>query len=99
MTKLKIVDKKNYEYKLEDENNNKYKLVLDFLDVKDKPKIGDYIYINEELLNSTYDGYSTRYVFGNLESKYGKENISIDDIDVIKVIIDNLEIYLKRLYG
>lgn len=99
MTKLKIVDKKNYEYKLEDENNNKYKLVLDFLDVKDKPKIGDYIYINEELLNSRYDGYSTRYVFGNLENKYGKENISIDDIDVIKVIIDNLEIYLKRLYG
>ena len=99
MTKLKIVDKKKYEYNLEDENNNKYNLVLDFLDIKDKPKIGDYIYINEKLLNPRYDGYSTRYVFGNLENKYGKENICIDDIDVIKVVMDDLEIYLKRLYG
>ena len=99
MTKLKIVDKKNYEYNLEDENNNKYNLVLDFFDIKDKPKIGDYIYMRKDLLNPKYDGYSTRYVFGNLENKYGKENISIDDIDVIKVVMDDLEIYLKRLYG
>ena len=99
MIKLKIVDKKNYEYNLEDDNNNKYNLVLDFFDIKDKPKIGDYIYMRKDLLNPKYDGYSTRYVFGNLENKYGKENISIDDIDVIKVVTDNLEIYLKRLYG
>lgn len=99
MTKLKIVDKKKYEYNLEDENNNKYNLVLDFFDIKDKPKIGDYIYMRKDLLNPKYDGYSTSYVFGNLENKYGKENISIDDIDIIKVVMDDLEIYFKRLYG
>ena len=51
------------------------------------------------LLNKQYDGYSTSYTFGSLESKYGKENISMDDVDVIKVVISGMEIYLKRLYG
>lgn len=55
--------------------------------------------MNKELLNSKYEGYSTIYTFGDLKSKYGKTNISLDDIDVIKVILDKTEIYLKRLYG
>lgn len=55
--------------------------------------------MSEELLNPKYEGFSNIYTFGSLESKYGKENISITDIDVIKVAINKLEIYLKRLYG
>lgn len=99
MIKLEIVDKNNYEYTLKDERDNNYILNLDFFDIEEKPKNGDYIYINKELLNSKYEGYSTSYTFGSLENKYGRENILIDDIDVIKVVIDNMEIYLKRLYG
>ena len=99
MIKLKIVNKDSYNYDLKDEDEYNYNLNLDFWDIKEKPKIGDYIYINKELLNSKYDGYSISYVFGSLQSKYGKENILLDDIDVIKVVINKTEAYLKRLYG
>jgi hypothetical protein len=99
MIKLKIVNIDSYKYNLQDEDKNNYIINLEFFDLEEKPKIGDYIYINKQLLNSKYDGYSTSYTFGSLENKYGKEKISIDDIDVIKVVLDKTEIYLKRLYG
>ena len=99
MIKLQIVNRNDYEYHLKDEHGHDYIFIIDFFDIDEKPKNGDFIYINSELLNPKYEGYSTNYTFGNLESKYGKENISIDDIDVIKIITDNTEIYLKRLYG
>ena len=98
MIKLKIVNIDGYKYNLEDEDEHNYIINLEFFDVEEKLKIGNYIYINRELLNSKYEGYSTSYTFGSLENKYGKENISIDDIDVIKVILGKEEIYLKRLY-
>ena len=99
MIKLKIENIKGYEYNLKDQSQNIYNLNLEFLDIKEKPEVGNYIYINNELLNKNYSGYSTSYTFGQLESKYGKENISLDDIDVIKIVKDNIEIYLKRIYG
>ena len=84
---------------VKDEKENKYTLNLDFFDIEESPKVGDYIYISAELLNPKYAGYSTSYTFGKLENKYGKENVSMNDIDVIKVVTNNLEIYQKRLYG
>ncbi len=99
MIKLKIVNIENYKYNLENEDKHNYVISLEFFDIEEKPKVGDYIYINKELLNSKYEGYSTSYTFGSLENKYGKEDISINDIDVIKVVLEKMEIYLKRLYG
>lgn len=99
MIRLEIVNKNNYEYNLKDNSGNNYILNLDFFNIKEKPKIRDYIYMCAELLNPEYDGYNTSYTFGSLENKYGKESIAIDDVDVIKVVIDKKEIYLKRLYG
>lgn len=99
MVKLEIIGKDNYTYTLRDEKDNKYDLNIEFLDIKSSPEIGDYIHISAELLNPKYAGYSTSYTFGSLENKYGKDNITLADIDVIKVVINNLEIYLKRLYG
>lgn len=99
MIKLEIISRNNYEYEVKDESGKTYILNLDFFDIQEKPKEGDYIYISEELLDSLYDGYSTSYTFGGLDSIYGKENIEINDIDVIKLIINKNEIYLKRLYG
>lgn len=99
MIKLIIVNKNGYEYDLRDENGNNYNLNLEFLDIEKEPENEDYLYINSELLNEKYEGYSTSYTFGSLENKYGKEDISMDDIDVIKVVIDKKEIFLKRLYG
>jgi hypothetical protein len=65
----------------------------------EQPKVEDVIYINKELLNPKYDGYSTSYTFGNLNSEYGKKDIAMDDIDVIKYVCNDKEIFLKRLYG
>ena len=55
--------------------------------------------MNFNFINPMYDGYSTNYIFGNLDNVYGKPNIDINDIDVIKLVIKHREIYLKRLYG
>lgn len=100
MLKLKIIDKNKYVYNLLDEKSErKYEMNLEFLNIENQPEIGNYIYMKKELLNPKYEGYSTSYTFGELESKYGKENIIIEDIDVIKLIEDEKEIYLKRLYG
>lgn len=99
MIKLEIDNIDKYIYKLKDEKNNKYNLNLEFFDIEENPKVGDYIYISAELLNSKLEGYSTNYTFGNLKNKYGKENITLNDIDVIKIATNGLEIYLKRLYG
>lgn len=99
MIELEIVTVNNYEYNLKDEEQHKYVMNLEFFDIEDKLEIGDHIYINRELLDPKYVGYSTNYTFGSLENGYGKENISISDIDVIRVVIKDKEIYLKRLYG
>ena len=99
MKKLEITSKDNYDYILQDENGNIYNLNLEFLDVEEEIKVGNYINFSEELLDPKYDGYSKSYTFGNLDSKYGKANIELDDIDVIKVEWKDKNIYLKRLYG
>lgn len=99
MVKLEIIKNDEFEYILEDEHGKIYDLNIEFLDIEYKPQIGDYIYINKELLNSKYEGYSTSYTFGDLKNKYGKPGIEKNDIDVIKIEKDKLEIYLKRLYG
>lgn len=99
MIKLEIMDIDNYVYKLIDENGNEYDFNLEFLDIEESPKIGDYIYVNSKLIDPSYEGYGTSYTFGSLKNNYGKNDILIEDIDVIKVVIGKLEIYLKRLYG
>lgn len=86
-------------YVLKDKYNNTYELVFRFLDIEKMPKIGDAICINDRLLNGNYEGYSSFYTFGSLDNKYGKENIALDDVDVITLVLDKEEIYLKRLYG
>ncbi len=99
MIKLKIINIDGYIYNLKDTKKNNYTLNLEFFDIDKKLQIGDYIYMSAELLNPRYEGFSTNYVFGTLEDTYGKKDIDLTDIDIIKVVINNLEIYLKRLYG
>lgn len=99
MVKLKIMNIDKYTYNLKDAKENNYTLNLEFFDIEEKPKVGDSIYIHAELLNPRYEGFNTSYTFGSLEDKYGKDNIDLTDVDVIKVVTNNLETYLKRLYG
>ena len=99
MIKLRIASNTGYLYELEDESNKKYSLNLEFFDLEKPLKAGNQIVMSYELLNPNYEGYSNTYTFGNLDNKYGRTNLSLDDIDVIKVIQEDKEIYLKRLYG
>ena len=99
MVRLKIINKNNYLYKLKDIKGNEYEFNLEFFDIETTPEIGDYISMSAELLNPRYAGYSTLYTFGNLDNPCGKSNLNINDTDVIKVITENKEIVLKRLYG
>lgn len=99
MIKLKIVNIDGYQYYLEDEDKHNYIFNLEFLDVEEDIKVGNFINISAELLNPRYAGYSTNYTFGSLESKYGKDKIKLNDIDVIKIETEDKEIYLKRIYG
>ena len=99
MIKLRISNSDGYLYELEDENSRKYKLNLEFFDLEEPLKVGNQIFMSPKLLDSNYEGYSTNYTFGSLDNKYGKSNLPLDDIDVIKVIEKDKEIYLKRLYG
>lgn len=99
MIKLELIDKKDYIHKFKDNNDKLYTLNLEFLDIEKEIEVGDYISFSAELLNPRYAGYSTNYTFGSLESKYGKDKIKLNDIDVIKIQTEDKEIYLKRLYG
>ena len=99
MVKLEIINKKDFLYYLKDERNNNYEFSIEFYDIDESPKIGDYIEISAELLNPKYAGYSTFYSFGNLENTCGRKNLNIKDIDVIKIVNKNKELVLKRLYG
>jgi hypothetical protein len=99
MIKLEIIDIENYLYKIKDEENIIYTLNIEFLDLMKKLQVGDCIYLSSELLNKNYEGYSTSYTFGDLNSQYGKKDIQLTDADVIKLEMRDSETYLKRLYG
>ena len=99
MILLKISKKENDVYYLQDESQKRYELELTFMDNKNA-EIGDKLMIHKELLNPRYEGYLPYYTFGDLDNIYGKSNISLDDIDVIKIIKkDNKTFLMKRLYG
>lgn len=99
MVKLEIINKKEGLYYLKDSKNNNYEFSMEFYDIDESPKIGDYLELSAELLNPRYAGYSTLYVFGNLENPCGRNTINMNNIDIIKLIVENKEIILKRLYG
>lgn len=93
MIKLKIVKIDNFKYYLSSENNKEYELKIEFHDI-DKPKVNDYIFMDEDLLSINY-----LLAFGSIDSSYGHTIKSSHDKDVIVIISDNKEIFLKRLYG
>lgn len=93
MLKLKIINIESYKYTLEDINNKLYNINIQFYGLKEDLKINDYIYICEKILNK-----STLYSFGPLNSIYGKST-NLKEDELIKIISNSEEIYLKRYYG
>ena len=99
MVKLEIINKKEGLYYLKDSKNNNYEFSMEFYDIDESPKIGDYLELSAELLNQMYAGYSVLYTFGNLKNPCGRNTTNMNNIDIIKLIMKNKEIILKRLYG
>ena len=99
MKKLIIKNIDKTIYKLIDDRNIEYELNLEFIGLDKKLNINDSIEISMELLNSRSSSYSSFYTFGNLDDITGRKDISLNDNDIIKLIINNQEIYMKRLYG
>lgn len=93
--KLIIEKIEGIKYSLIDDKNVKYNLTLEFHDLENPIKEKNIIYINEETLKNP----NTLYSFGSLSSKYGKVVTPKDYEDLLILIVDNKEIYLKRLYG
>ena len=99
MKKLIIKNIDNTIYKLVDDKGLEYELNLEFIGLDKELKINNSIEISMELLNPRSSSYSSFYTFGLLNDITGRNNVSITDDDVIKLIIDDEEIYMKRLYG
>ena len=94
MEKLKIIGIDGFKYYLKDTQNNDRYLNLEFHDLENKPKISDFIFINEKLINN-----KVLLSFGKLDSIYGKKTLNSKDEDIIILQNSNGNFYLKRLYG
>ena len=95
MMKLIIENIEKNNYLLRDKDNNIYKFHRLFYDIEKKPKVGDSLFLHDKLIKSPNHSFN----FGPLNSKYGKNILSIEDPDFIILLIDQENLYLKRLYG
>ena len=96
MIKLIIENIDGYNYTLKDNDNNIYKINIEFYDIGELPKMGDVIYINNKLLNKINNNIVS---FGKLDGIYGRKIKDENDEDIIGVSIKDKVIYLKRYYG
>ena len=94
MKKLEIIKVDKYTYTLQDKNNNNYELIIDFQNIEEQPQSGNYIYIDETILES-----KNFYTFGKLNSEYGRKIENENDKYLIILETNNKKYYLKRLYG
>lgn len=93
MKKVTIKNKEEYIYYLIDDNNE-YKLKIEFYDLNILPKKGDILYLDEKLLKEKI--LLSFGLINNIDGKY----INLLKEDEI-IILDNgkEKIYLKRYYG
>lgn len=96
MIRLRIKEINNSLYVLEDINNNVYELTIYFYDINDKAQVNDYLYMQEKLLSKINHSIIS---LGVLDSMYGKVIEEITDEDLVILITNNKNIYLKRYYG
>ena len=96
MIRLRIKEINNSLYVLEDINNNVYELTIYFYDIDNNVKVNDYLYMQERLLSKINHSIIS---LGVLDSMYGKVIEEITDEDLVILITNNKNIYLKRYYG
>lgn len=98
-TELKVIEiKSKYKYIVLDLKNNRYELSVEFFDTDVLEN--DMIYVNNETFNDMIS-YPTN--FGKIDSKYGRDLSTLDEINQDKELLiikrDNNKVILKRLYG
>ena len=99
MMRLKIESNNDNNYMLKDDNGNSYKINFEFFDIEEEPKENDYINISAELLNPNYKEFSSYLSFGGMKNISGRSEDKLTDTEIIKIEMEDKEIYLKRLYG
>ncbi|MDO4996498.1 MAG: hypothetical protein Q4E69_04900 [Bacilli bacterium] len=86
MHRLIIINIDEYVLTLQDEEENNYKKVIDFINTDYKPKLGDYITLPDNVLKQ-----DNLFVYGDVYDK--------DKDDIILVKREDKNIYLQRYYG
>lgn len=95
MIRLIIYKIDGNDYFLKDDNNKTYHLKLKFYRFMELPKINDSLFIHESLLHDE----NLLLRLGPINGKYGRKIKSSSDADLIVLVNDKEEIYLKRYYG
>ncbi len=91
--KIKEIKKFN-EYILQDNDSKKeYSFVLTFYDVK--PKVGDILLLNENLLNKRFEDYSDSYSFEILDDN----DLDVKESNIVGFFTQDKKYLLKRVYG
>ncbi len=93
MKQVIIENIEDYNYYLKDKEKNDYKITIMFYDIE-LPKVNDCLIINKELLKEK--GILN---LGLMDDYYGRNIENKKDKDLVILIKDNKEIYLKKLYG
>ena len=91
MIKLSIKSIEPYAYILENDQKE-YRMHLNFKGIEKQPKVGDYLYMPDNLVVELGD-----YTFGLIGGVYAKKKDIKDDI--IKIVGQDYEYYLQRYYG
>jgi len=92
MIKLVIDNIDGYIYSLISYDNKRYNINMEFYNIE-KPEIGNILYLNKSLLKERI------LSFDYLDSSYGKDITDPNNKDIIVLVKDNKNIYLKRIYG
>lgn len=95
MIKLIVDSVDKYHYVLKDKDNNKYKFDIEFHDLDEDPKVEDVFFVNDNFLKLR----NTFLSYGSIDGKYGKKIKSSKDEDLLVLLRDGENIYLKRFYG
>lgn len=93
MQKLVINKIDNYNYELQDKDDNIYNINMEFYDLEKTVQVGDVLYMDEDLLKEKILN------FGSLNNECGKVITDSSDKDIIVLVINNEKNYLKRIYG
>jgi hypothetical protein len=100
MVELKIVEKQDREYTLENtQTKQQHKFQIKFFDLEKEVEVGDSLLMNEDYLDRNYKEYSRRLQFGALDKPYGRKIDSREHPDLLCVKKGNEEYWLKRFFG